>query len=382
MASKRCIVGVVVCLAVTWAGGTPARAGVRIKDITEFEGARSNQLVGFGLVVGLNGTGGKATLTQQVAVDMLQRFKFSTKILALERGDSVFKSASVSAVMVTAELGPFARRGSRLDVTVSALDDATSLLGGQLLMTPLRGADGVDYAVAQGTINVPGFSFSVNGGVAGGGSVASAQKNHPTVGRMAGGAIVEREARGNILCEGQVRLLLRDPDYVTARSIARVINTRYPGTAFSLDAGTVQVFVPGELCSNLVCFAGEIGLLEVEPNGPARVVYNPRTGTIVAGQHVRISAAAISHGNLAVVTSSAPIASQPAPLSRGKTVVLPRAQIGVSEQNTPLQVVEDTITVGDLAQALNRLGASPRDLIDILEALKNAGALHADLKSM
>jgi flagellar P-ring protein precursor FlgI len=371
---------VAVLLILGWQLGSPARAGVRIKDITEFEGARSNQIYGLGLVVGLNGTGGKMTATQQAAVDMLQRFKVSTKILALERGDSVFKSTNISLVMITSELGPFSRRGSKIDVTVAAIDDATSLLGGQLLPTPLRGADGVDYAVAQGTVNVPGFSFGVPNGSQG--PIASAQKNHPTVGRIAAGAIVEREARGRIVCDGQVRLLLREPDFLMSRRIAAVINGRYPGTAFALDPGSVQVFVPAELCTNVVCFAAEIGMLEVEPNAPARVVYNPRTGTIVAGQHVRISAAAITHGNLAVVTNNQPIASQPAPFSRGKTAVLPRAQIGVAEQESQLRVVEDTITVGDLARALNQLGASPRDLIDILEALYQAGALHAELKSL
>ncbi len=375
---KALVVAALVAVLAPTAGR--CRADVRIKDITDLEGARGNQLIGFGLVVGLEGTGSKSTFTQQVAVDMLQRFNVTTKILADTRGDSVFKSGNISAVMVTAELGPFARRGGRIDVLVSALDDATSLFGGTLLMTPLRGADNVDYAVAQGPLSVGGYAFSVPGGAATGGApAASAQKNHPTVGRIAGGAIVEREARGQVLCNGEIRLLLRDPDYVTSRAIARAINQHYPDSAISVDAGSVQVRVPSELCSKLVCFIGEIGTLEVAPDTVAKVVINERTGTIVAGHNVKVSPVAVTHGNLAIVTSNQPIASQPAPFSKGKTTVLPRAQIGITEQDGPVHVVDGAMTVGDLARALNALGAAPRDLILIFQALKSAGALHAEL---
>ena len=181
--------------------------------------------------------------------------------------------------MVTTEIGPFARWGSRLDVTVSVLDDASSLQGGTLLLTPLKGADGVDYAVAQGPISVGGFSAS--------GKAASAQKNHPTVGRIAGGAIVEHEARGDIVCNGQMRLLLKEPDYATARAITRIINEQFPASTVTLDAGTVQVFVPRDRLNNLVGFASELGLFEVMPDVPARVVINERTGTVVAGNRSR-----------------------------------------------------------------------------------------------
>jgi flagellar P-ring protein precursor FlgI len=357
-----------------------SNAGVRIKDITDLEGARSNQLIGFGLVVGLDGTGSKNIHTQQVAVDMLQRFSVTTKILADARGDSIFKSGNISAVMLTAELGPFARRGSRMDVLVSTLDDATSLQGGTLLFTPLRGADKVDYATAQGPLSVGGYSFSASGG--GQGTAATAQKNHPTVGRIAGGALVEREARGEILCNGKISLLLREPDYHTSRAIAKAINDRYPDRAIAVDAGAVRVYVPSELCSKLVSFVSEIGALEVTPDTIAKVVINERTGTIVAGHQVKISAVAVTHGNLAVVTSNEPIASQPEPFGRGKTVVLPRAQLGVVEQPGSLRVVEQTMTVGELARVLNALGAAPRDLILILQAIQKAGALHAELVKM
>jgi flagellar P-ring protein precursor FlgI len=337
-------------------------------------------MVGFGLVVGLNGTGSKSTFTQQVAVDMLQRFMVTTKIQADLKGDSVYKSGNISAVMVTTELGPVARVGSRIDVTVSALDDANSLDNGTLILTPLKGVDGVEYVVAQGPVSVGGYLFTASGG--GAGTAASAQKNHPTVGRIANGPIVVREARSNVMCNGRVKLLLRDPDYSTARAIAKVINERFSGAAFTVDSGTVHIFVPPEQCVNYVSFLSDIGLLEITPDTPARVVINERTGTIVAGHQVKISTVALTHGNLAIVTNNEPIVSQPEPYSRGRTKVLPRAQLGVTEQGNSVRVMEETITVGDLARALNAIGAAPRDLIVIFQALKKLGALHAELVFM
>jgi flagellar P-ring protein precursor FlgI len=354
-----------------------AWAGVRIKDITDLEGARGNQLVGFGLVVGLEGTGSQSIFTQQVAVDMLQRFNVVAKTIAEQRGDAVFKSGNISAVMVTADLGPFQRHGSKIDVVVSALDDSTSLFGGTLIFTPLKGADNVVYALAQGPLSVGGFNFSVPNGSAN--PTASTQKNHPTVGRIAGGATVEREARGEILCNGQIRLTLRQPDYATARSISKVINTLYPETAYTIDAGTIQVVVPKGLCPKLVSFVSDIGMLEVSPDVPARVVINERTGTIVAGEQVKVATVAVTHGNLAILTSKTPVASQPLPFARGKTVVLPRATVGVTESQGSVQILEQSVTVADLARALNALGATPRDLIIIFQMLKQAGALHAEL---
>lgn len=367
-----------VWLAVVSALTSPAWAGARIKDITDLEGARSNQLVGFGLVVGLDNTGGRSQFTQRVAVDMLDRFNFASRIASSDRAESVYRSGNISAVMVTAELGPFARHGSRIDVIVSVLDDATSLQGGTLIQTPLRGADGVDYAVAQGPVSVGGFIFSVPGGVAQ--PVASAQKNHPSVGRIPGGAIVEHEARGNILCNGQIRLLLRQPDHVTANNIAVVINRHYPSAAITLDAGSVQVVVPPAFLSkDLVRFVGEIGLLEVTTDVAARVVINERTGTIVAGEDVKVSTVAVAHANLAILTTNEPVVSQPAPFSYGRTTVTRPGTVGVTEQQGTLKVVEQTVTVAELARALNALGVTPRDLIAILQALKQAGALHAEL---
>ena len=356
----------------------PVAAESRIKDITDLEGAQSNQLVGFGLVVGLDNTGGRSQFTQQVAVDMLQRFHQAARIASSDRADSVYRSGTVSAVMVTAELGPFTRHGSRIDVLVSVIDDATSLQGGTLILTPLKGADGVDYAVAQGPVSVGGFLFSVPTGSAQ--PLASAQKNHPSVGRIPGGATVEREARGNILCNGQLRLLLRQPDYVTSHNVALVINKRFPGSAFTLDAGSVQVLVPPAFIpSNVVGFVGELGLLEVTTDVPARVVINERTGTIVAGEDVRVSTVAVAHANLAISTALEPVVSQPAPFSGGRTAVVPQPTVGVQEQTGTLKVIERTVTVAELARALNALGVLPRDLIAIFQALKQAGALHAEL---
>jgi flagellar P-ring protein precursor FlgI len=356
----------------------PVRAEARIKDITDLEGAQTNQLVGFGLVVGLDNTGGRSQFTQKVAVDMLRRFNLSSRIASSDRAENVYRAGTASAVMVTAELGPFARRGSRIDVTVSIVDDATSLQGGTLLLTPLKGADSVIYAVAQGSVSVGGFVFSVPSGS--NQPLASAQKNHPSVGRIPAGAIVEQEARGNILCDGQIRLLLRQPDFVTAYNVALVINKRFPGTAFTLDAGSVQVVVPlAFLPANVVGFVGELGLLEVTTDVTARVVINERTGTIVAGEDVRVSTVAVAHANLAITSALEPVVSQPAPFSGGRTTVVPQPVVGVQEQTGTLRVIERTVTVAELARALNALGVLPRDLIAIFQALKQAGALHAEL---
>jgi flagellar P-ring protein FlgI len=359
-------------LAVMLATVGRSTAGVRIKDITDLEGARGNQLYGFGLVVGLEGTGSKSLFTQQVAVDMLQKLSVGAKTVQVLNTDNVLKSNNISAVMVTTELGPFSRDGSHLDVTVSALDDASSLQGGVLLLTPLRGADSEVYAVAQGPLSVGGFSY--------GGKAATVQKNHPTVGRIAGGAIVEREALGRIKCQEQLQVLLRDPDYVTAKAIARVINENFPASAVALDAGTVAVHVPSSRTANVVGFVSEFGLLEVTPDTPARVVINERTGTIVAGEQVQVATVALSHGNLAIVTTEQPEVSQPAPFSKGKTVVVPRTELSVVEPSAGgLHVVNHTVTVSELARALNALGVTPRDLIAIFQALKQSGALHAEL---
>lgn len=364
---------VLACSLVIWSV-VPGYAGVRVKDITFVDGVRPNLLYGFGLVVGLDGTGSKSLFTQQVAVDMLQKLQVSSKVVADIKSDNVFKSGNIAAVMVTAELGPFQREGSRVDVTVSVLDDSTSIQGGTLLLTPLRGVDGEVYVVAQGPVSVGGFTFS--------GRAASAQKNHPTVGRIAGGGIVEKEARSSLGKRSVVHFVLSQPDFRTAKEIERVINERYGPIAMAVDGGTVAVRTGASEDHKIVELLADIGSLEVWPDAPAKVVINERTGTVVAGEHVKISTVAIAHGNLAITVSEEPLVSQPPPLSRGETTVVPRSSVGVAEQSGNLHVVPKAVTVGELARALNALGVTPRDLISIFQALKEAGALHAELVIM
>lgn len=367
---------ILALVGIAWPGAcAPVQAGVRIKDITDLEGARGNRIKGIGLVVGLKGTGDKGSFTQKVAADMLQRFDISSPFI----GDGKFRSSNISVVTVTAELGPFNRKGSRIDVTVSVLDDATSLFGGTLMETTLKGLDGVVYATAAGDVILGGYSYGASGGSGDTAGSASASKNHPTVGRVPGGGVVEGEVRGKIVCNGQIRLLLREADAGTARNIARAINKRYSGIALALDSGTVQVFVPEERLHQVVGFVADIGVLEVTPDVSAKVIINERTGTVIAGENVKVSRLGIVQGSLTVSTSNEPVVSQPLPYSRGKTTVTPKTEVGVTEQGGVMQVLEPTVTVAELARALNALGATPRDLISIFQDLKAAGGLHAEL---
>lgn len=360
-------------LALLALAAAPAGAGaqVRIKDITDVAGARSNQLFGFGLVVGLDGTGSRSTFTQDVAVQMLQRLNTTTQIFSQLPAESVIRSTSISAVMVTAEIGPFARKGSRLDVTVSCMDDARSLQGGTLILTPLRGVDGNVYALAQGPLSVGGFSVT--------GQAAGVQKNHLNVGRVPEGGIVEKEAPGELVRDGTARLLLRQPDPNTARLIAKTINDRFPNTATALDPGAVGLCAPSDPAKTPTQFVAEVGLLEVKPDVVARVVINERTGTVVAGENVSISPCAVAHGNLFIGVSNAPVAAQPNPLGGGTTAVLPRTNVAGVEQSARLIPVQRSTTVSEVARAMNALGVTPRDLIAIFQAMKQAGALHAEL---
>jgi flagellar P-ring protein FlgI len=344
--------------------------GVRIKDITQVEGERSNQLRGLGLVVGLDGTGGKSLATQQAAVDMLQKMNVTTKIVTENKLDNVFKSSNIAMVMVTAELPPFSRKGSTIDVTIASID-AQSLQGGVLLPTPIDGLDGETYAVAQGSLTIGGFGAA--------GEAAKGQKNQLNVGRIPNGAIVEREALGEFHGNGIVRLMLRVPDHGTSRAIAKGINELFPKMATTRDAGTVHVCIPGERMEDIVGFIGDIGLVEVHPDVTARVVMNERTGTIVAGEHVKISTVGISHGSLHITTTETPQVSQPLPFSNGETVVVPRTTVDIEEEGGKMTVVERATTCADVARALNALGATPRDLISIFQNLAQSGALHAEL---
>ena len=349
-----------------------ASAQVRIKDITDVSGARSNQLIGFGLVVGLDGTGSRSTFTQQVAVDMMQRLGVTTQIFSPSPAESILRSTNMSAVMVTAEIGPWVRKGGKIDVTVSSMDDARSLQGGQLILTPLKGADGEVYAVAQGQMSIGGFSAS--------GQAAGIQKNQLNTGRVPNGAMIEKEAPGELTKNGKLTLTLRDADFNTARLIAKAINVRFPGSAEACDPGGVNICLPLDSKKTLSDLIGEIGLLEVKPDAPARIIINERTGTVVAGENVTLSPVAVAHGNLYLRVSETAVASQPNPLAAGSTVVTPRTQVGAVEERARLVVLPKATSVADVARVLNALGVTPRDLISIFQLLKEAGALHAELK--
>jgi len=344
-----------------------AAAAERIKDIAQIQGVRGNPLQGYGLVVGLAGTGDTTDLTPRVLANVLRR-----QGLSVDPDD--VQGPNVASVLVRAELGPFARRGQRIDVEVSAIGDASSLQGGTLLLTPLRGADGRVYAVAHGPV--------VTGGFAAAGQESSVSKNHTTVGRIPGGANVERAEPATFVRDGTVTLNLRNPDFSTAEDVRAAIDAVFPGAAETVDAGTVQVRVPEGLSrSRIGALIDRVGRLEVNVDAPALVVINERTGTIIVGENVGISTVAISHGNLSIVTQEKDFVSQPLPFSRaGTTARTHRTDITAVEEEGPLNVVDRKVSVQELARALNAMGLTPRDLISIFQALKQAGALQAELK--
>ncbi len=333
----------------------------RIKDITTIEGHRSNQLIGVGLVMGLKGTGSKSPLTKQAAQNVLKNMG----ILA----DNI-PVGSLSLVGVTAEVPAFVRVGEKINATVSSYDGATGLFGGQLVWTPLKGADGQTYAVATGPLRVNGFSA---GGAAGGVS-----KNHDTTAEVQAQIELAIDP-GQAFPENNFRLLLTNKDYTTAQRIASTINQSFPGHARALDPGSVHVYFPEQFRYSKLDFVAYIHNLRVVPDMTARVVINQKTGTIVLGNDVRLSSIMFASDNLIVTTSENPIASQPAPLSDGQTVVLPRSQVSVAETGGRYNSLNQNVTVGDLAAALNALGVSPKDLIDIFQGIQEAGALQATL---
>ena len=346
---------------------------VRIRDLTEVDGVRTNQLVGLGLVTGLNGTGGKSPITRQLALNLIQRYglRVDPEIRARLRNDTSEKTDNLSVVTVTADLPAFARNGQTIDVLVSAFDDAKNLAGGQLIMTPLKGVDGEIYAVASGAISTGGFAFS--------GDAVGAQKNHPTTGRIPNAATIERETCTPIGQNGVIRMLLRQSDFETARRIALAINTEYPAAARAIDSATVEINVPTPHTADVPAFIGQIGNLKVIPDRPARVVINERTGTVIIGENVRLARVLITHANLSITTAETPEVSQPNPFSQGQTTVVPRTQLNVFEDKSFVNEIDRQSTVGDLAQALNALGVTPRDLSSIFQQLKESGALHAEL---
>jgi flagellar P-ring protein FlgI len=346
----------------------PAGAQVRIKDIADVEGVRENQLVGYGLVVGLNNTGDKldtAVFTRESLVGMLERLGVNTR-------DQVTKleTKNVAAVMVTAELPAFARSGSRIDVAVSALGDATNLTGGTLLVTPLLAADGEVYAVAQGAL--------ATGAIKAQGAATSVTRGVPTSGRIANGGTVEREVAFRLDKANGLRLGLRNPDLTTARRIATAINKVLGPVAKATDPRTVALdFANHDLIEGL----GAIEDLRIEPDTRAVVVIEESSGTIVMGANVRISTVAIAQGNLTIRVTETPEVSQPAPFSNGVTTVVPRTQVQVDDQHDrKLGIVPGSVTLRDLVASLNALGVGPRDLISILQMIKVAGSLQADLE--
>jgi flagellar P-ring protein precursor FlgI len=350
----------------------PAFALSRLKDLASIEGVRENQLVGYGLVVGLNGTGdtlNNAPFTKQSLTAMLERLGVNT------RGTNL-RTANVAAVMVTANLPAFSSQGTRLDVTVSALGDAKSLQGGTLLVTPLLGADGEVYAVAQGSLAIAGFSAE--------GEAAKVTRGVPTVGRIPNGGLVEREVEYKLREQQRLKLSLRNPDFTTARRIAAAVNDFLgAATAEPVDPATVQLHIPRAYKGNIIQLITEIEQLRVEPDQRARIVVDERSGVIVVGRDVRISTVGVAQGNLTVSISEQPQVSQPDPLSNGETVVVPRTDLKVDTDNKRrLGVVNEGVTLKELVDGLNALGVGPRDMISILQAIKSAGALQADIEVM
>ena len=346
----------------------PQEAGaVRLKDIASFGGVRDNQLMGYGLVVGLSGTGDKkeSAFTMRSMVNMLEKMGVRVDMKQM-------KPKNVAAVMVTAKMPVSSKPGSKLDVTVSSLGDSTSLLGGVLIQTPLKGVDGKVYALAQGALTVGGFSIQ--------GTQAQAQKNVSTVAQVPGGAIVERSVPFDFSSQTSMIMILNVPDFSTTNQVVERINRALGGTfAKPLDAGTLTMEIPSDFQGNLVPLMASLENLEITPDSAAKVVVDEKTGTIILGRDVRISRVAVAHGNLHVIVQENQDVSQPGPFSSGTTAVTPSTNIATREENRNLNILEGA-TLQELVDGLNSVGASPRDLISILRSMKAAGALHAHLE--
>lgn len=346
----------------------PDASAERIKDIASFEGMRENQLIGYGLVVGLDGSGDKGNQTLQTIANLLRRMGLTIKL-------SDIKAKNAAAVMVTASLPPFPKPGMKLDVLVSTLGDAKSLQGGTLLLAPLKGPDGKVYALAQGAISVGGFI--------GGGGGAVVQKNHTTAGKIPNGATIEVEPQFAFGSGGELRLFLRNPDFTTAAEAVKKINEalKDEAAATSVDPSTIVLKVPESYQGRIVQLVAFVESLDVAVDQPARVIINERTGTVTIGDAVKIAPVAIAHGSLTIEIKTEYSVSQPPPFSpeQARTVIVPKRTVSVKEQNAALLHVSGT-TLGDVVRALNALGVTPRDLVSILQALKAAGALRADVE--
>ncbi len=347
--------------------GSPAQAlGTRVKDLVMVAGARDNQLVGYGIVVGLNGDGDKNPIyTLRSFANLLQRFGVQVPAQTLI-------AKNVAVVMVTADIKAFTKNGQRLDVTVSAMGDARSLQGGVLVQTPLYAADGQIYAVAQGALAVGGF--------VGGNATSSIQKNHPTVATITGGGLVEREIPTRIVENEEIELLLREPDFTSAARLAMAINERFTNSARAIDPTSVKVRMPEGVDQASVDFVARLEDIEVSPDTTARIVINERTGTIVATSKVKISSCAVSHGDLTITIANSADVSQPNPLSQtGETAVTQRTDANVNERKGRLVTLADMPTVEKVAAGLNAIGVTPRDMMAIFGSMKQAGALQAEL---
>ena len=348
---------------------TLSAGGVRVRDLVMVAGARDNQLVGYGLVAGLAGEGDKDPVyTKQTVANMLQRYGINVPPTTLS-------SKNVAVVMVTADISAFVKNGERIDVQVASMGDAKTLQGGVLLQTPLFGADNKVYAVAQGPLSIGGFT-----GGSGGGGGATVTKNHPTVGQIIGGALVEREIPTTVVHDNSIDLLLRNPSFTSASRLAEAINVAFTNSAHAVDPTSVKVRIPDGAEGFPVDFIARLEDLEITPDAPARVIINERTGTIVATASIRISSCAVSHGNITINVASTLDVSQPNPFSStGKTVVTPRTTTEITESKASLVTLPELPTIEKVASALNALGVTPRDMMAIFETMKQAGALQAEL---
>lgn len=339
----------------------------RIKDLGYINGVRPNQLIGYGLVVGLDGTGDKSNtiFTNQSLSNMLDR-------LGMKVDPKAVKVNNIAAGIITADLQPFAKIGNRIDAVVSSIGDAKSLQGGVLLFTPLKGSDGEVYAVAQGPLVLGGYMASGQG--------AQVSKNHLTVGRIVNGTTIEKELSSASQPTDSLVISLKQADFTTARRVAEKVNELFPGSAVAKDGGTVSVNLPAEARSNPVKFFSQVESLDISPDYFSKIVVNERTGTIVIGEHVRIATVAVAHGNLSVQIKEDAKVSQPMPFSQGRTVETADTKMRVEEERGRFFVVSGGVTIRELVNALNAIGVSARDIISVLQAVKAAGALHAELE--
>jgi len=340
---------------------------VRIKDIATFEGVRENQLIGYGVVVGLEGTGDTTQnkFTFQTIANYLDK-------MGLTLDPKAFQMRNTAAVAVTATLPPFPRVGQKIDIMVSSIGSAKSIQGGILLITPLKGADSKVYAVAQGPISIGGFNASQGG--------TGVRKNHSTVGRIPNGGIIEREIPFNFSSQNYFVLVLNNDDFTTTNRVVNVINNKFGDIAAAIDSRTIKIIIPEKFKRNKILMVSLLENLEVKPDSRAIIVVNERTGTVVFGENVKISRVALAHGNITVTIKTDYNVSQPNPLSQGQTVVTKQKDVNVKEEEARFTVVEGTTTISDVVKTLNALGATPRDIIAILQAMKSAGAIKAELK--